>query len=340
MALTSTKFHISLNVSNLERSVDFYRILFGQEPAKLHDDYAKFELADPPVVFSLVPQPSVSGGALGKIGLRVADVSAVEAVRQRLKVAAIPTQAPCDGAPETKCYVVDPDLNYWQIYTGEEGIAPPLTVVKAPQPVATGPITWEHYVSNSLPDRIPHEDSSVDEVRLTGTFNASLSDEQRTHLLKETRRVLRPGGKVLVHGLVGDKPFTNGQPQLPGLAALVSRVPVQTEPVEALKAAGFVGVQFVKLSEKAWFEIDGVELREMKMTAWQPQSESPGISAWVIYRGPFREAVDDSGNVFPRGQRVTVGFAVAEALQKGSAAEQFLVGNTAEPAADSCSREL
>jgi len=55
------KFHLSLNVSDLSRSVAFYRALFGCEPAKRHDDYAKFELDEPPVVFSLVPRAAGSG---------------------------------------------------------------------------------------------------------------------------------------------------------------------------------------------------------------------------------------------------------------------------------------
>ena len=38
------KFHLSLNVTDLARSLDFYRVLFGMEPAKVRADYAKFEL--------------------------------------------------------------------------------------------------------------------------------------------------------------------------------------------------------------------------------------------------------------------------------------------------------
>ncbi len=33
--------HLSLNVADLDRSVQFFRILFGIEPAKLRSDYAK-----------------------------------------------------------------------------------------------------------------------------------------------------------------------------------------------------------------------------------------------------------------------------------------------------------
>jgi catechol 2,3-dioxygenase-like lactoylglutathione lyase family enzyme len=52
----TVKFHLSLNVTDLDRAIDFYQVLFGAPPAKRHDDYAKFEVDDPPVVFSLVPR--------------------------------------------------------------------------------------------------------------------------------------------------------------------------------------------------------------------------------------------------------------------------------------------
>ncbi len=38
------KFHASLNVSNLEWSVAFYRVLLGRDAATQRSDYAKFEL--------------------------------------------------------------------------------------------------------------------------------------------------------------------------------------------------------------------------------------------------------------------------------------------------------
>jgi len=319
------KFHISLNVSNLDRALDFYRVLFGMEPSKCHDDYAKFELADPPVVFSLVPLPSLAGGSIAKIGLRLSDEDAVAVVRSRVTDAGIATQCPCGGG-QSKFYVADPDLNIWQIYCGDDTGLPPITATvnaqAAPAP-ATGPVVWEHYVTQPMPERIPHDDASVDEARLTGTFNASLDDGQRAGLLREVSRVLRrPGGRVVVHGLAGDRAFRGEQPKLPGLAAMVSRVPVQTEPIDALRAAGFVGIQFVKLTEQPWFEIDGVEMREFKLTACQP-AKSNGVMRPVIYRGPFRQAVDEAGNVFPRGERVMVSEAACAVLRDGAAVDQF-----------------
>ena len=61
-ATTGIRFHLSLNVNDLEKAIGFYRLLFGVEPAKCYDDYAKFELADPPLVLSLEPQSHAAGG--------------------------------------------------------------------------------------------------------------------------------------------------------------------------------------------------------------------------------------------------------------------------------------
>ena len=45
---TLRKVHVSLNVSELDRSIAFYRVLLGADPAKVRKDYAKFDLAEPP----------------------------------------------------------------------------------------------------------------------------------------------------------------------------------------------------------------------------------------------------------------------------------------------------
>ena len=71
------RFHLSLNVSDLARSVDFFRVLLGVEPAKLRPDYAKFEPDVPPLVLSLEPTPRPTGGPLNHLGFRLADSAAL-----------------------------------------------------------------------------------------------------------------------------------------------------------------------------------------------------------------------------------------------------------------------
>jgi catechol 2,3-dioxygenase-like lactoylglutathione lyase family enzyme len=336
------RFHLSLNVSDLNRSVAFYRVLFGMEATKCHDDYAKFDLDEPPVVFSLVPRAPGAGGSLSHLGLRVPDGAALDAMRRRLEAAGLPTQCQrgtvCGYARQNKVWVEDPDRNFWEVYEIESEVDPAtlrrsIDGAAAAPPATSGPIVWEHYVSEPAPSRIPHEDDSVDEVRLTGTFNTGM-DEARLHdLVAEAWRVLKPGGKVVTHGLMGDRPF-GGKPALPGLAALVSRVPTQTEPLTVLGAAGFVALQYVKFTDRAWFVVDGVELREIKVVGRKVE-RADGPTREVLYKGPFRRATDEAGNVYERGRRTTVSAAVWEVLRNGPAAEQFLFLHE-EPQAAGC----
>lgn len=343
-ALPVRKFHMSLSVTNLARSVAFYRVLFGLEPAKQHDDYAKFELEDPPVIFSLTPHPAGPvGGVLGHSGLKVASAEAVEQVRERLVTAGYPVQcqegATCAYRKQNKLHVADPDGTAWEIYVALEDVEPEsirrsLEGAAAPLVQAAAAATWEHFVTNPLPERIPYADGSLDEVRLVGTFNARLSDDEQRFLIREARRVLKPGGRVLVHGLMADRPFPGTMPSLPGLAAMVSRVPVQTTPIEELTKAGFAGVQITKYSDKAWFVHDSVELREVKLMAIQPLE---GVARRrVLYKGPFAQAVDESGMVYPRGRRVEVSQATWDSLRRGGAAENFLFLDVPQGAGGCC----
>jgi len=106
------KFHMSLNVPDLARAVEFYTLLFGVKPAKHHHDYAKFELEDPPVIFSLAPHPPGPGASLSHIGFRVSSDDAIAQFRTRLEAAGICTQSQdgttCGYAKQNKLWVKDP----------------------------------------------------------------------------------------------------------------------------------------------------------------------------------------------------------------------------------------
>src|ERR1700741_3586734 len=86
------KFHASLNVSNLDKSVGFYRVLLGAEPAKVRSDYAKFDIAEPPLVLSLIPGRVTGGGTLNHVGLRVRSAGELVEIQGRLEAAGMPTE--------------------------------------------------------------------------------------------------------------------------------------------------------------------------------------------------------------------------------------------------------
>src|SRR5579863_4969175 len=90
-ATAPVKFHVSLNVANLDNAIAFYRVLLGVAPAKCYPDYAKFEMADPPLVLSLEPQPHATGGALNHLGFRVPTSAALVDMQHRLEASGVAT---------------------------------------------------------------------------------------------------------------------------------------------------------------------------------------------------------------------------------------------------------
>jgi hypothetical protein len=194
-----------------------------------------------------------------------------------------------------------------------------------PEPVAAAPAApavWEHRLGDPVPAALPQADSTLDEVRLNGTLNASLPYAGCRRLLREARRVLRAGGKIVLHNLVADR-RPGGRPQLPGPAAVVQRVPLEAEPLRLLEEAGFSRLHLAKFGASPCFQQDGVQMREMLLTAAQPDGPAER-GAVVLYKGPFREVADDDGNVYRRGERVKVTAQTRDLLRRGSMAGDFV----------------
>jgi catechol 2,3-dioxygenase-like lactoylglutathione lyase family enzyme len=325
--------HVSLNVSNLDKAVAFYQSFLGIAPARHEKDYAKFELADPPLVLSLEPVYHRGTDSFNHLGIRLADKDSVLASHLRLQSAglvdACEEDVECCYSRQTKFWALDPDRNLWEVYalTGDLAHRGSLTAsdALAARDRAGHPSAWEHRLGDPLVLPLTLTEESVDQVRLRGTFNTPRPNGESALLLQEALRILRPGGQIMIHGLVSDRPLPGGFPRLPGPAALVRHTPVETQPIRLLEEHGFVGTFAQKFGISPNFQHEGCKMRELLVCAWKPAAAASTAPAQVVvYKGPFREVTDDAGQVYRRGERVTVDPQTLQRLQLGPQADQFV----------------
>lgn len=114
------KTHVSLNVKDVGRSIEFYRRLFGLEPSKVRRGYAKFDVHEPPLNLTLNESATSGRGALSHLGIQVASTADVLALRERWRSAELSTfdemGTSCCYAVQDKTWVTDPDGNEWEAF--------------------------------------------------------------------------------------------------------------------------------------------------------------------------------------------------------------------------------
>jgi catechol 2,3-dioxygenase-like lactoylglutathione lyase family enzyme len=120
--MAEMKPHLALTVTDVERSVPFYRALLGAEPAKLRPGYAKFEPDAPEIVLTLIEGERGDGlGAFNHGGIKVTSTDAVLSARLRLQEAGLATfdemDTECCYARQDKIWVHDPDGIPWEVFT-------------------------------------------------------------------------------------------------------------------------------------------------------------------------------------------------------------------------------
>src|SRR5438876_8632613 len=90
--VSALKAHLAINVRNVECSIEFYRKLFGIEPSKVRTGYAKFDVQNPPLNFTLNEGPVNGRGALSHLGIQVASTEDVLRTRQKWGAAGLLTR--------------------------------------------------------------------------------------------------------------------------------------------------------------------------------------------------------------------------------------------------------
>lgn len=112
-------FHVAVYVRSIPEAVEQYRRILGIEPAKVRQDYAKFELTDPPVIFSL--NAGGEPGTLSHLGIRYPGTGDVASNLVQAKGAGLETfrqdGTTCCYAKADKYWVQDADGIRWEMYT-------------------------------------------------------------------------------------------------------------------------------------------------------------------------------------------------------------------------------
>jgi catechol 2,3-dioxygenase-like lactoylglutathione lyase family enzyme len=116
-----SRVQLALNVDNMDDAVDFYRQLFGTEPAKRRPGYANFVIADPPLKLVLISGGGQPAGSLNHLGVELESADDVTAAQDRLRddglVTSIEDGVTCCFAVQDKVWATSPDGVPWEFYT-------------------------------------------------------------------------------------------------------------------------------------------------------------------------------------------------------------------------------
>lgn len=112
------RFHVHLNVSDLDDSIRFYSQLFASAPAVIKTDYAKWMLEDPRVNFAISTTGREPG--IDHLGIQVDSGEELAALGQRLDAAGsaiVPEpDATCCYARSDKMWTEDPQGTRWETF--------------------------------------------------------------------------------------------------------------------------------------------------------------------------------------------------------------------------------
>lgn len=130
------RFHVHLNVDQLDSSIRFYTTLFGTAPSVVKPDYAKWMLDDPRINFAISQRGRAAG--LDHLGMQVEDDAELAAIGDRLQSAdalALAEKATtCCYANSDKYWAEDPQGVRWESF---RTLGEATTYTRAPDTAAT-----------------------------------------------------------------------------------------------------------------------------------------------------------------------------------------------------------
>jgi len=196
--------------------------------------------------------------------------------------------------------------------------------------------TWQQQQSQRAP---LIQDNSIDLVVSNCVLNL-VQDSDKTKMVDEIFRVVKPGGRVAISDIVSDEfvpPHLKADPTL--WSGCISGALQEQEMLDAFVKAGFVAVAYDKWESEPWQVVEDIEFRSVTITAIKPKDEPClDVGHAVIYRGPYSEVYDDEGHVYPRGQRIATCARSYDLLTQGVYRDDFIgiPPKTLKPAVNWC----
>src|SRR6058998_1866203 len=148
---------------------------------------------------------------------------------------------------------------------------------------------------------------SIDVVISNCVLNL-VEPKSKRQLFEEIFRVLKKGGRAVISDIVSDEEVPEEMQQDPELwSGCISGAFTEEGFLAAFERAGFYGIQILKRDTDPWRTVQGIEFRSVTIEAFKgKQGECFERNQAVIYRGPFKEVLDDDNLRMERGRRYAV----------------------------------
>lgn len=165
---------------------------------------------------------------------------------------------------------------------------------------------------------------SVDVVVSNCVLNLVEAKAKR-QLFEEIFRVLKIGGRAVISDIVSDEEVPQHLQEDAELwSGCISGALTEEGFLQAFSDAGFYGIQILKRDEQPWQTVEGIEFRSVTIEAFKGK-QGPCVerNQAVIYKGPFREVLDDDNHRMERGRRYAVCDKTYSIYRKAPYAESF-----------------
>jgi arsenite methyltransferase len=148
---------------------------------------------------------------------------------------------------------------------------------------------------------------SVDVVVSNCVLNL-VEPKSKGRLFNEVFRVLKRGGRAVISDIVSDEEVPEELQNDPELwSGCISGAFTEEGFLAAFERAGFYGIEILKRDVEPWRTVQGIEFRSVTIEVFKgKQGECFERNQAVIYRGPFKEVLDDDNHRMERGKRYAV----------------------------------